>query len=47
MVLSSITAIALFAIGFDVVQLLATVGVTNLVIFFIVRKAVKRRLSNA
>jgi acyl-[acyl-carrier-protein]-phospholipid O-acyltransferase/long-chain-fatty-acid--[acyl-carrier-protein] ligase len=47
MVVSSITAIALFAIGFDVVQLLATVGVTNLVIFFIVRKAVKRRLSNA
>ncbi len=47
MVIASIAAVILFAFGFNIIQLLAIVGIANLVVFFVVRNAVRRRLSNA
>lgn len=47
MVLASLVALGLFAMKLTVIQLLLTVGVLNIPVFFVVRKAVNRRLNNA
>ncbi len=44
MVISSIFAIALFKVDFDVVAILFSVGIINIPVFFIIRGVVKRRL---
>jgi MFS family permease len=45
MVVASIFAVAIFAIGLNVIQLMLVVGVLNIPVFFVIRKIVKKRLS--
>ncbi len=47
MVVATVIALALFAIGFTVIEILLAVGIFNIPVYFIVRGAVKRRLENA
>ncbi|PIR38451.1 MAG: MFS transporter [Alphaproteobacteria bacterium CG11_big_fil_rev_8_21_14_0_20_39_49] len=46
MVIASIYAILIFEQGFNVVELLLSVGLLNIPVFFMVRRIVKRRLGN-
>jgi len=46
MVLASIFAVVVFALGLNVIQLLLAVGIINIPVFFIIRDIVKRRLKN-
>lgn len=47
MVIASIYGVGIFAAGFGVVELLLSVGIINIPVFFIIRGIVKRRLDNA
>lgn len=47
MVVASIYGVGVFAAGFGVVELLLSVGLVNIPVFFIIRKVVERRLHNA
>lgn len=47
MVLASIYAIGIFTLGFSVIELLLSVGIINIPVFFIIKGVVKRRLKNA
>ncbi len=47
MVLASVIALGLFALGLSVVQLLLVVGLANIPVFFVVRGVIKKRLNNA
>lgn len=44
MVAASVYGIAFFASGFSIIELLLSVGIINIPIFFVIREAVKRRL---
>lgn len=44
MVVATLFAIAVFAMGFDVTELLLAIGIMNIPVFFIIRKIVKERL---
>jgi acyl-[acyl-carrier-protein]-phospholipid O-acyltransferase/long-chain-fatty-acid--[acyl-carrier-protein] ligase len=46
MVLASIGALALFSLNFTVTQILLTVGLVNIPVFFVVRGVIKRRLND-
>ncbi|MEM7616973.1 MAG: MFS transporter [Pseudomonadota bacterium] len=47
MVLASVFALALFSINFSVINILLTVGLVNILVYFVVRGIVNRRLNNA
>lgn len=47
MVLASIGALALFSLNFKVTQILFTIGLVNIIVFFVVRGVVKKRLKDA
>lgn len=47
MVLASIFAVGLFALDFSITELLLSVGILNIPVFFIIRKVVRRSLNNA
>ena len=47
MVIASIYGVGVFAAGFGVIELLLSVGIINIPVFFVIRAVVKRRLQNA
>lgn len=47
MVVASIYGVGFFAAGFDIIELLLSVGIINIPVFFIIKGVVKRRLQNA
>jgi acyl-[acyl-carrier-protein]-phospholipid O-acyltransferase/long-chain-fatty-acid--[acyl-carrier-protein] ligase len=47
MVVATLYAVVIFAAGFDVIELLLSLGIINIPLFFVIRSVVKRRLQNA